>query len=199
MSAQCPACGYALDPAPKRSKACPSCRRVFYVRGGIPVSRSDAIKWDDERGILASLLTPAERCHRIRIRLKERKEKNVRQLNSLKSMRDCFTHVYITATHDSRCCDFCRTQDEREIPVKDCTSAMLPPFSECKNKDDGCRCHFIALTPEMYARRHGLPEPPMSALSGVLDGLLDDATLRGIVRNLLGIKSPPIATEKPPE
>ena len=163
ISASCPSCGQVLDPAPKRSKPCPACRKVFYVRHGFPVTRENAIKWDDERGVLGTLLTTAERRHRIKGRMKEWQEKTARQLDSLKTMLDFFTHVYITACHDDRCCEFCRSQDNKEIPIKDCSPAMLPPFPECENKDDGCRCGFIALTPRMYAKRHGLQRPALQS------------------------------------
>lgn len=119
----------------------------------MPVTREDAIKWDDERGILGSLLTVVERRDRIKNRMKQWRENTNQQLALLKTMLDCFSHILISACHDSRCCDFCRVQDELEIQIKDCTPEMLPPFSQCENEEDGCRCYFIALTPEMHDGR----------------------------------------------
>jgi len=46
MSAKCPYCSAALDPAPKRKKDCPTCGKPIYVRKGKLLIEFDALRQD---------------------------------------------------------------------------------------------------------------------------------------------------------
>jgi hypothetical protein len=142
-----------LSKPPKRSAVCRNCKERFYVRQGVPVTKEAARRWDEERGCDDRWLTPAERKERIKKRLAEGKLNTASQLALLQSMRDCFSNVWITEIRDDRCCEFCKSQGGKIISLDMCQAEMLPPFAKCSNQDDGCRCHYIWLTPEDVTKK----------------------------------------------
>jgi uncharacterized protein DUF5615 len=66
-------------------------------------------------------------------------------LQALKSAKviGAFPFIKIEASHDSSCCKFCASKDGRVIPIEVCTIDDLPPFQQCENTDDGCRCKCV--------------------------------------------------------
>lgn len=78
--------------------------------------------------------------------------------NYLQSVEDygiaqLFPFVTIHALRDDRCCDICRSFHGRIIRASECTIEMLPPFHDCQNKEDGCRCLFVQIDQREAAKR----------------------------------------------
>src|SRR5260370_26696197 len=59
---------------------------------------------------------------------------------------DTFPLIRISPILDGRCCAYCKGKSGKYILTRKCKLEMLPPFSQCQNEEDGCRCTFIAIS-----------------------------------------------------
>jgi hypothetical protein len=93
-----------------------------------------------------SPLSPEEEADKQQ-RLKIFGENAAQLLRELKDpdVIDAFPHVRVTPVLDDRSCAYCRAKADKLIRVRDCKIDMLPPFNECTNEEDGCRCSFTPI------------------------------------------------------
>jgi hypothetical protein len=133
ISTTCPYCGQVAKFRSRGSRKCNHCGEWIYLRNGFPRSRKEANKIDSKR-----------EAKEKRERLKYFRQRAMEWMQTWPAVADAFPRVRVSAIGDDRCCAFCHSQDNRLIAFQGCTLEMLPPFKQCSNKEDGCRCAFIA-------------------------------------------------------
>jgi hypothetical protein len=131
----CPYCQQGITPPPKRARKCPHCGTKFYVRQGRLYTEDGVRQWEEQFGSPMKFMSVAEQNE-------YRRKDTARQLAMHKQLGSLLWGMQICRTEDAFCCDYCRAQHGRVIPKRECTLDALPPFSECTNRDDGCRCSF---------------------------------------------------------
>jgi hypothetical protein len=65
------------------------------------------------------------------------------QLRMHQQLGDLLEGMRIQKTDDHNCCAFCYSQHGQFIPIHRCTLKALPPFEQCTNEVEGCRCMFL--------------------------------------------------------
>ena len=143
-TSNCPYCTAPITPKPSRGKKCLYCGGMYYVRSGSLYTAADARNLDESQGFGLKWMTKAEQSAWLK---KEAKKQSKRQQETVQSFMaaDLFQYQWISACHDFGCCNFCKSQDGRLIPMAECSADNLPPYRKCKNKDLGCRCIAIPL------------------------------------------------------
>jgi len=147
--APCPYCDKLIDPKPTRKRKCPHCGQPIFVRAGELLTEFAAAVLDDQKAEEQQQRAAAAEEHArqkqeelFRFR-RENREQQLRQIQD-PDLIDTFPFLRITAVDDGdRCCPACKERHGKLIPTRQCTIEMLPPFDDCMNKDDGCRCMFI--------------------------------------------------------
>jgi hypothetical protein len=76
---------------------------------------------------------------------------HARALRYFQERADDFPFIQISCAEDECSCAYCLRQKDKIIPTLQATTAMVPPFKECKSASGKCRCTFIAIAKE--ARR----------------------------------------------
>jgi hypothetical protein len=91
-------------------------------------------------------------------RTKQSRQMTAQQLRSAKNLAKLglAVAVEISSLKDVVCCEYCRSQNGRIIPLAHCTLDMLPPFRKCTNREDGCRCGIPTVMAEEQSHR---PKP----------------------------------------
>lgn len=130
--AMCPYCAKEVVFKSKTDRRCAMCNNRIYFRHGVPLTSqvSDRLKAIDAEDMKNK-------------RLDFMREQNAKMAALLSQIPDAFPVTWIVSIHDDRCCEFCRSQDNQLVPT---LTGQLPPFHQCANKEDGCRCGSIPLS-----------------------------------------------------
>jgi len=129
----CPYCGEPISfvYAPFKSFPCPRCGQPVFIRWGDLVTESDARRCDKEKEARLALF-------------RQQAKAELRDLQDPEVI-DSFPAVRISPIPDSRCCPRCLARKGKILLTRDCSPESLPPFEDCQNETDGCRCAFIAI------------------------------------------------------
>lgn len=146
----CPYCDEIITLKPDQEQKCPRCRQEVFVRSGQFLTEFEALRHDEQKAAEKVPQVAQSKDERLKLfrEITERGFRNVQDPH----MIDVFPVIMLLATQDGHSCPHCLAIHKKLIPTKECTLAMLPPFHNCTNKEDGCRCTFMPISKWRYAK-----------------------------------------------
>jgi hypothetical protein len=128
-----------IEPKPKRARKCPHCRQRIVVRRDNLYTEAGAKVFEEQLEAERAAADDRERDRRQH----EMRRLTAKQLKSdIEIFGDMLVGMRIHGAKGAFCCDFCQARDGKFIPIRNCTSDVLPPFKQCTNDSDGCLCYF---------------------------------------------------------
>jgi len=168
-SPSCPYCGQVISASTRK---CRHCKQKIRVRSGGLYTEEGARNFDKEkrRKSREEYLKNVDWDEVRRHNAEHRKfiAQQLREIKATWTPIEWLSGLKIVTLGNWRCCDYCRSQDGKVIPIEECTMDVLPPFRQCTS--DGCRCSIQPVETPVRSRREKRLQGPSGCVLIVAAG-----------------------------